>query len=196
MHVKNWATIRRSISLCALSLLGVIASISSIKRRQGATFYKQMLKRDFPADDPWCLTFASSKVSRRVFSDSPDIPDTIEGAEMLRKGIPSSYQSQSFPLKGTVCEGDNAPLQLHWQAWSFHSQEVHGGGHLAGAERRCVDRSPDDTAASQLVLISFQCKHLSHPSQTVWWMAGCGPLQRKVLFVLMVLPREQISAFV
>jgi hypothetical protein len=37
------------------------------------------------------ITLASSNVSRNVFSDSPDIPDTIEGAEMLINGIPSSY---------------------------------------------------------------------------------------------------------
>jgi hypothetical protein len=36
------------------------------------------------------LTLASSNVSRRVFSDSPDIPDTIEGAEILIKGTPNS----------------------------------------------------------------------------------------------------------
>lgn len=36
-------------------------------------------------------TFASSNVSRSVFSDSPDIPDTIDGAETLMKGSPSSY---------------------------------------------------------------------------------------------------------
>jgi hypothetical protein len=32
------------------------------------------------------LALASSKVSRSVFSDSPDIPETIEGAETLIKG--------------------------------------------------------------------------------------------------------------
>jgi hypothetical protein len=31
-------------------------------------------------------TFASSNVSLNVFSDSPDIPETIEGAETLIKG--------------------------------------------------------------------------------------------------------------
>lgn len=36
------------------------------------------------------LTAASSKVSLSCFSDSPDIPETIEGAEMEMKGIPSS----------------------------------------------------------------------------------------------------------
>lgn len=35
-------------------------------------------------------TFASSNVSRKVFSDSPDMPETIEGAETLIKGTPSS----------------------------------------------------------------------------------------------------------
>ena len=35
-------------------------------------------------------TFASSNVSLSVFSDSPDIPDTIEGAEMLMNGTASS----------------------------------------------------------------------------------------------------------
>lgn len=90
MQVRNWATIRRSISLCALSLLGVIASISSMKRRQGAAFYERTLRQNTIIDTLLHLTFASSNVSRRVFSDSPDIPETMEGAEMLRKGIPSS----------------------------------------------------------------------------------------------------------
>ena len=37
------------------------------------------------------VTLASSKTSRIFFSDSPDIPETMEGAEILRKGTPSSY---------------------------------------------------------------------------------------------------------
>lgn len=44
MQVRNWATIRRSISLCALSLLGVIASISSMNRREGAAFCGQVFR--------------------------------------------------------------------------------------------------------------------------------------------------------
>jgi hypothetical protein len=36
------------------------------------------------------LTLASSNVSLRVFSDSPDMPDTIDGADILMKGTPSS----------------------------------------------------------------------------------------------------------
>jgi hypothetical protein len=39
------------------------------------------------------FTLASSNVSRTVFSDSPDMPDTMEGAEMLMKGTPSSYET-------------------------------------------------------------------------------------------------------
>jgi len=35
-------------------------------------------------------TLASSKVSRKVFSDSPDIPDTIDGAETEMNGTPNS----------------------------------------------------------------------------------------------------------
>ena len=35
-------------------------------------------------------TWASSNASRNVFSDSPDIPETIDGAEMLMNGTPSS----------------------------------------------------------------------------------------------------------
>jgi hypothetical protein len=35
-------------------------------------------------------TFASSNVSLNVFSDSPDIPETIDGADMLMNGTPSS----------------------------------------------------------------------------------------------------------
>jgi hypothetical protein len=35
-------------------------------------------------------TLASSNVSRSVFSDSPDMPETIDGAEMLMNGTASS----------------------------------------------------------------------------------------------------------
>ena len=73
MHERNCATIRLSISRCALSRFGVMASISSKKRRQGATL------------------FTSPNVSRRFFSDSPDMPDTAEGAEMLIKSVIISY---------------------------------------------------------------------------------------------------------
>ena len=31
-----------------------------------------------------CITFASSNVSRSVFSDSPDIPETMDGADIIR----------------------------------------------------------------------------------------------------------------
>lgn len=37
------------------------------------------------------LTAASSNVSRNVFSDSPDIPETIDGADTLMKATPTSY---------------------------------------------------------------------------------------------------------
>ena len=40
-------------------------------------------------------TLASSNVSRRVFSDSPDMPDTIEGAETMMNGTPSSYTMET-----------------------------------------------------------------------------------------------------
>ena len=43
MHVNSWATIRRSISLCAVSRFGVIASISSIKTIHGAISYESQL---------------------------------------------------------------------------------------------------------------------------------------------------------
>lgn len=90
MHVKNCATIRLSISLCALSRFGVIASISSINRRHGASFYR-FLNCVVRVGETG-LTFASSNVSRNVFSDSPDIPDTMDGADMLMKGTPSSCE--------------------------------------------------------------------------------------------------------
>lgn len=67
---------RRSISRCAVSRLGVMASISSMKRMQGA----------------WRA--ASSNVSRSVFSDSPDMPETTEGAEIEMKGRPSSCSGE------------------------------------------------------------------------------------------------------
>lgn len=89
MHVKNCATIRRSISLWALSRFGVIASISSIKSKQGARRYYPLIK--CVKKDKIIHTLASSNASRNVFSDSPDIPETMEGADMLIKGTPSSF---------------------------------------------------------------------------------------------------------
>lgn len=38
-------------------------------------------------------TFASSNVSLSVFSDSPDMPETMDGAETWMKGTPSSYKT-------------------------------------------------------------------------------------------------------
>lgn len=74
MQVNSCATTRLSISRCAVSRFGVTASISSMNMRHGA----------------FCL--ASSKISRTFFSDSPDMPDTIVGAESEMKGSPSSYR--------------------------------------------------------------------------------------------------------
>lgn len=77
------------------------------------------------------LTLASSNVSLNVFSDSPDMPETIEGAETLMNGKPSScaiiqlvplrklsarltpakhLTSCVFPPPGTPCS--NTPLGL------------------------------------------------------------------------------------
>ena len=56
-----------------------------------------------------CPTFASSKISRRVFSDSPDIPETMDGAEMLRKGIPSSWWDQNIYPKAAVWKEKTHP---------------------------------------------------------------------------------------
>ena len=72
MHINSCATMRFSISRWADSRLGVIESISSMKIKQGAQ------------------RMASSKCSRRAFSLSPDMPETILGAEMLMKLTPSS----------------------------------------------------------------------------------------------------------
>jgi hypothetical protein len=65
-----------------------MASISSMNNRQGATRYYGILAVVKSNSDIY--TFASSNVSLSVFSDSPDIPDTIDGAEMLMKGTSSS----------------------------------------------------------------------------------------------------------
>ena len=89
MQVKNWATIRRSISRCAVSRLGVMASISSMKNKHGATRY-ELWFRIFSTSAKETRTLASSKVSRSVFSDSPDMPDTIDGAEIEMNGKPNS----------------------------------------------------------------------------------------------------------
>ena len=85
MHVSSCATILLSISLCTVSLFGVIASTSSKNNIQGASFFRlDQLK--LPAEH----TFASSNVSLSVFSDSPDIPETIDGADTEMNGSPNS----------------------------------------------------------------------------------------------------------
>ena len=62
-----------------------------MNNRQGATRYTYTLAvKKFNSD---IYTFASSNVSLSVFSDSPDIPDTMEGAEILIKGKPSSCET-------------------------------------------------------------------------------------------------------
>jgi hypothetical protein len=91
IHVSSCATIRRSISLCAVSLLGVMASTSSRKRMHGASFFHISGVARASEEE---LTLASSNVSRSVFSDSPDMPDTILGAETDKNGNPSSYNHQ------------------------------------------------------------------------------------------------------
>lgn len=63
---------RRSISLPAVSRLGVMASISSMKRRHGAR------------------PCASANKARTFASDSPDMPDTISGAAIFTNDTPSS----------------------------------------------------------------------------------------------------------
>jgi hypothetical protein len=44
-------------------------------------------------------TLASSNVSRSVFSDSPDIPDTIDGAETEMNGTPNSCSTKTEQKK-------------------------------------------------------------------------------------------------
>lgn len=86
MHVSNCATIRRSISRWAVSRLGVIASISSMNNRHGAWVYSMLSATPFHATLFPLRTLASSKTSLIFFSDSPDMPETMDGAEMLMKG--------------------------------------------------------------------------------------------------------------
>ena len=83
---RSWVTILRSISLCAVSLLGDIASISSMKRTHGAD------------------SLACWKRSLRISSDSPDTPLTTSVAVSLMNGSPNSpamaWASMVFPLPG------------------------------------------------------------------------------------------------
>jgi hypothetical protein len=72
MQVSNCDTILLSISRLEFPLFGVMASTSSIKIRAG---------------EFWP---ASSKIRRIFASDSPETPETISGAESLKKGTPSS----------------------------------------------------------------------------------------------------------
>ena len=84
MQVSSCATMRRSISLCAFSRFGVMASISSMNNIHGASLA------------------ASSKVSLSVFSDSPDMPDTIEGADILMKATPTSCDKLKLQLRSSL----------------------------------------------------------------------------------------------
>jgi len=64
-----------------------------MNNREGAIRYKRRKTRIKIVQHPrqkYNVTFASSKVSRSVFSDSPDIPETIEGAETEMNGTPNS----------------------------------------------------------------------------------------------------------
>lgn len=58
--------------------------------------------------------FASSKMSRTFFSDSPDMPDTIVGADIEMKGNPSSpanaFARRVFPHPGGPYS--NTPLKV------------------------------------------------------------------------------------
>eukprot|EP00967_Tisochrysis_lutea_P155359 scaffold310753_cov26-Tisochrysis_lutea.AAC.1 len=93
MHVSIWATMRFSISRCADSRLGAMASISSMKRSAGAT------------------SRASLKTCRILASLSPDMPETTSGAEMRTKPTPSSpaiaHASNVLPQPGGPCS--NSP---------------------------------------------------------------------------------------
>mmetsp|Transcript_22698 Transcript_22698/g.73857 ORF Transcript_22698/g.73857 Transcript_22698/m.73857 type:complete len:239 (-) Transcript_22698:621-1337(-) len=72
MHARSWATIRRSISRCALSRFGAMASISSMKITDGAA------------------AAAAEKSARTFASDSPLIPLTTSGAAMEKNGTDAS----------------------------------------------------------------------------------------------------------
>jgi hypothetical protein len=66
-----------------------------MNNKQGATRYIQIIisrPHSFLLMEMLAaLTLASSNVSRSVFSDSPDIPETTDGADMLMNGTPNSY---------------------------------------------------------------------------------------------------------
>lgn len=95
IHVRSCATIRRSISRCAVSLLGVMASTSSRKRMHGASFFlisgvagaqiyvdslwlRRMSLVVFSPTHPTCLIRYS--VPRRTRTAVP-VPVTISGSD-------------------------------------------------------------------------------------------------------------------
>jgi hypothetical protein len=87
-------------------------------------------------------TFASSKVSRSVFSDSPDIPETIEGAEMLINGTLSSYQISSALFLDVRRKRMNDLLQpWHSPAEFYHTLGAHAAKHHGAAELPCAGKS-------------------------------------------------------
>ena len=65
-----------------------------MNNRQGATRYTKILLSNGNIYNGDIHTVALSNVSLSVFSDSPDIPDTMEGAGMLMKGTPSSCETK------------------------------------------------------------------------------------------------------
>lgn len=139
MHVSNWATILRSISLCAFSRFGVTASISSMNRRQGAN----------------CA--ASSKISRTFFSDSPDMPDTIDGADTDMNGIPISpaiaFANKVFPQPGGPC--NNTPLYNQ-------QEEQHQEILTVEAKPQCASIPPGVSMASLSSLAPPKCNPRHH----------------------------------
>ena len=101
MHVSSCATILRSISRCADSRRGAIASISSMKTTHGAS--------------------AAADANRPLMmaSDSPDTPATTSGAATRRKGTPAlratACASAVLPHPGGPCSrsprGGSTPSQ-------------------------------------------------------------------------------------
>jgi len=89
-------------------------------------------------------------MSRSVFSDSPDIPETIEGADKLINGTPSSCEIGELDRDIGV-KTRNLHQPLHLQEESFHNLEDHGVTHHEEAEHRYEDTPRGDTGALRLV---------------------------------------------
>lgn len=164
-----------------------MASISSMKRMQGASFYRIeiLVQVEGRVSEPR-LTAASSNVSRSVFSDSPDIPDTIDGAEIEMNGQPNSYHHPISTIKSVhhsspraELRSDHLPQQWRPRALSCRNRAVPREARRAAVSLPYAGRLRDDTAAVPPVRASTRCRHRLHRDRPTSSSAERGACRRR-----------------